>query len=212
MVNKIEFLENLKLTQSYCEEKIEDTSKSLASILRTINPLINGKQIFDYEKIGYLTLTKWNLPEEEYYADKVIDLFNKQLLEKKQIVKTSETKSNGRILVSEYQCSITDGASEDVAQGMIDIYDLSPIDTWFYIDNKNNLLFSWIPEKYISLIDQAVLVNCVEILNWMDTEYKELYLSIFGQESIVQNFVGSSLTNQNVKEKKRNWFWEIFKK
>lgn len=193
MVDKKEFLENLKLTQSYCDEKLKDPSKSLASILRTINPIINEKQIFDYEPEYFdfldasLILTKWNLTEKQYYTDIVLALYNKQLNIKKEYNKTSQTTFDGRILVSEYECSVTDGASEVEAKGLIDIHDLTPIDTWIYIDNKNNLLFSWVPEKYIDLINNAVLVNCVGILKWMDTDYKELYNSIFDKEPIIEN-------------------------
>ena len=152
MDDEKEFILNLKLTQNYCEEKIKDTSKNLASILRTINPIIDGKQIFDYEieffdhlETGSLTLTKWNLNENKNYTDIISSLFNSQLAIKKEHNKAFGNEFNGRILVSEYDCSVTDGASEVEAKGLIDIYDLTPIDTWIYIDNKNNLLFSWIP-------------------------------------------------------------------
>ena len=218
MVDKKEFLENLKLTQSYCDEKLKDSSKSLASILRTINPIINEKQIFDYESEYFdflnasLTLTKWNLTEKQYYTDVVPSLYNKQLNTKKEYNKTSPTEFNGRILVSDYECSVTDGASEVEAKGLIDIHDLTPIDTWIYIDNKNGLLYSWIPEKYVDLINNAVLVNCVDILKWMDTDYKELYTSIFDKEPIIEKVTTDSLSSDNLEGDSRKSFWSIFKK
>jgi hypothetical protein len=217
MIDKKEFIENLKLTQNYCEDKIKDNSKNLASILRTINPVINGKQIFyseitqfDYSNIGSLSLNRWNLNERQDYTDIVLDLFNKQLSIKRETNKTSNTEFNGRILVSEYESSVIDGASEVQAEGLIDIYDLTPIDTWFYIDNRNNLLFSWIPEKYVDLINEAVLVNCIDMLKWMDIDYKNIYLSIFDKELLIENSTDNFLTTQSLKEKLKKRISTIF--
>ncbi len=205
MIDKKEFLSNLKLTKNYCNDKIQDSSKSLASILRTINPTIRKTQIFDYEftQFGYsdiedLTLVKWNLNNDQYYTDIVENLFRKQLSIKKENTKKFNNKVSGRILVSEYQCSVTDGASEVEAKGLIDIYDLPPIDTWFYIDKKNDLLFSWIPEKFTELINQAVLVNCLGMLRWMDTDYKNLYGYVFDENlESIQYKVGNKGGNKS---------------
>ncbi|WP_159018060.1 hypothetical protein [Algibacter sp. L3A6] len=208
------------MTQHYCAEKLINTSKDLASILRTINPVINGKHIFDFElthfeylDIEYLTLSKWNLNEDEYFSDIVPNLFHSQLAIKKQPTEIIAKEFKGRILVSEYKCSVTDGASEAESQGLIDIYDLPPIDTWFYLNIKEGLLFSWIPEKYIDLINNAVLVNCVDILQWMDLNYRDLYLSIFGKETIIEtyNTIECEL-DIDLNEKTKSSFWDIFKR
>jgi hypothetical protein len=220
MIDKKVFLENLVLTQVYCDDKIKDASKSLAEVLRTINPEIGGVPIFDFERtqLEYLdnkqlTVTKWNLNDNQYYTEVVLDLFVQQLAVKKQYTKTSDTHFEGRILVSEYTCSVTDGASEVEAEGLVDIYDLPPIDTWFYIDHLNKLLFSWVPEKYMLLFDNAVVVNCVDLFKWMDIHHKELYVSIFGKAPLNYETSSDSFANQTiVKKEPKSSFWNFFRK
>ena len=68
------------------------------------------------------------------------------------------------------------------------------------------------PEKYIELVNNAVLVNCVDILKWMDSDYKELYLSIFDEQSIIENVNNDFLSSENLKENTRRSFWDIFKR
>lgn len=190
MIDKKEFLNNLNLTQNYCETQIEQRSKNFASILRSINPVIEDEELFSFNlntfeglDIKDLFLTEWNI--EPFDRNNFLtEIFEKQLKYKLDNVISQEIEFNGRILVSEYESTVTDGASEVESNGIIDVYDLPPIDTWFYICD-DGLLYSWIPKDFENLANNAIEVNCVDILKWMDSEehFKD-YMNIFGDDTL----------------------------
>lgn len=191
MINKKDFLNNLNLTQNYCETQIKKRSKNFASILRSINPIIEGEELFSFNlnkfegfDIKDLFLTEWNI--ELFDKNNFLpEIFEKQLKYKLDNVNCEEIKFNGRILVSEYESTVTDGASEVESKGIIDIYDLPPIDTWFYICD-DGLLYSWIPKDFENLTNNAIEVNCVDILKWMDSlEHFKNYINIFGDDTLL---------------------------
>jgi len=194
MIDKKDFLENLELTQNYCESQMKNNSKNFASILRSINPIIENKEIFSFyletfegTKIQELFLTNWNIELFERY-DLFDELFEKQIKHKKENIICSGKEIKGRIFISEFECTVVDGASEAESKGIVDIYDLPPIDTWFY-KSKDNLLYSWIPEDFENLANNAIEVNCVDILKWMDSkEHFHDFIEIFGDSKLKSNF------------------------
>ena len=134
-----------------------------------------------------LFLTKWNIDlfERHNFFNQI---FDEQIKYKRDNIICKGTKFNGRIFVSEFECTVVDGASEAESNGIIDIYDLPPIDTWFY-KSDNNLLYSWIPEEFEDLANNAIEVNCVDILKWMDSkEYFQDYINVFGDHKLQDNF------------------------
>ncbi len=211
---KKKFLNNLELTKHYCSIKANETFTNYASALRTINPIIDGSPIFDYKLTKFdfkdyedLILVKWNLIDDLEYGNAVHELFDKQIDIKKESFINNHIDSKGRILISDYLCTVMDGASEVESKGLVDIFDLPPIDTWFYIDKELGLLFSWIPDKFTDLINEAVLVNCVDILQWMNTNH-DYYQYIFEEEKPIEN---ENIKTLESHVKSRNGLFSVIK-
>lgn len=81
-----------------------------------------------------------------------------------------EQKFEGRILIAQIDDTVIDGASEASSDGLIDIYDCPPIDTWFYLTENagGRILFAWIPKQFINNANDAIEVNCVDCLKWLE--------------------------------------------
>ena len=77
----------------------------------------------------------------------------------------------GKILKADLN-SLWDGASEYESEGIIDVYDLPPIDTWFYLAShrQSEILFSWIPSEYVEEVQGAIEVNALDLLEWWTEE------------------------------------------
>ena len=177
-IDQAVFDKNLLLTQAYCALQLKNTYKNYASILRSFNPVYNGKELFSFElgcfgetKDGaYKFLTEWHLDplkrENDYLYD---DLFEKQLNHKKETIDPAGLlEFNGQVLIAEIDSVITDGVSEFESEGFIDYNDCPPIDTWFYIakNEGRRVLFAWIPEPCVNLADKGIEVNVINTFNW----------------------------------------------
>ena len=179
-INKETFFQNLNLTQIYCEQRIQDKSKSVAKILRSLNLEYENEKFFGFEwdKDYKVEITNWNFEILDNDFQIVKELFEEQINQKKQLIENKENKDfKGKIFVSEFESTVTDGASEIKSKGLIDVYDLPPIDTWFYMAKKNNTqnIFAWIPEIMEIDANNAIEVNCVDILSWLKNWDKEIY-------------------------------------
>lgn len=183
-IDKNIFVTNLRLTQQYCEIQKAHTEKNSTSIFRSFNPQINGDNIFkfklsDYgleENAKFSFLTDWSIdPTERENEYLISDLFENQLIHKKVNVANTDTDTvfSGDILVSQIDNTVIDGASAVVSSGLIDDYDCPPIDTWFYQASspQGRLLFAWISHEFVSLANDAVLVNCVDCIGWFKNWY-----------------------------------------
>jgi hypothetical protein len=173
------FNENLLLTQTYCEMQLANTDKSAAEILRSFNPEYDGKPIFSFRIPSYEQYpwgqTIWNVdPLSGCHFDLYKELFEKQLRYKQGKVKKNAKEQfyQGKILAAEIDKTVVDGASESESDGLIDINDCPPIDTWCYMINDEHgiVLLAWIPDKFVELIDNAINVNCIGCLSWYDGE------------------------------------------
>ncbi|MDB5115311.1 MAG: hypothetical protein JWQ79_803 [Mucilaginibacter sp.] len=172
-IDKKIFNENLKLTQAYCELQLKEwPAKNAAEILRSINPEFYGEKLFSFNPEDRYYSTLWQLNPLFTSSDFYNRLFEYQLDYKNQIIQSTSfsPQYKGKILIAGIDETVTDGASAEVSNGFIDIYDCPPIDTWFYISNNKNgrIFFSWIPEKYSNLVDEGIAVNCVECFYWYD--------------------------------------------
>jgi hypothetical protein len=95
--------------------------------------------------------------------------------------------ARGRILTFETNITTICGAPVAESAGFVDIYDIPPIDTWFYL--KNNYvhksdwkdrectlsLFCWIPKAYEPFMQSAINVEILESYRWLDENDPELY-------------------------------------
>ncbi|WP_163411199.1 hypothetical protein [Flavobacterium ajazii] len=181
----LSFYENLLLTQIYCDQQLLNSEKNIASIFRSINPIRNGKKLFEFKitDYGYTPGTRFSFSTEwtqdpiDWSSGLFIELFNFQLLKKRENIKTtvSDQEFQGKILVAEIGNTVTDGVSEIWSDGLIDFYDYPPIDTWFHLENNPNgrLLFAWIPIEFVYNATEAMTVNCVDCLYWFDEEQTE---------------------------------------
>lgn len=165
-----EFQQNLKLTQAYCDNQLNNQLKSTARTLRNINLSYNKTQYFNFrwEEEFKLELVRWNTKVLDENFGRIESLFIEQLDYKKEKVNIEDRKFNGNILISEFESTVLAGASEIESEGLIDIFDLPPIDTWFYLVEKNGKMnmFAWIPKKFHSQAVNAVEVNCLNLLYW----------------------------------------------
>jgi hypothetical protein len=182
----------LSLTEQYCDLQIKNTHKNSASIFRSINIIYKDKSLYEFE------LTEYGLDEKKYcYTTKWnIDLLlNEALFEelyKHQAEhKSIELKSNisnlqskGKILATSFEETVTDGASEIESDGFVDINDLAPIDTCFYIIyiNRARIMLSWVPNEFITNAQNAIDVNCVDIIQWLEVMNPELNQKIISGE------------------------------
>lgn len=174
------FAQNLLLTQVYCEMQLINADKSAAEILRSFNPDYNGQKAFSFKPGEYDGEIKtyfeagWSV--DPWRDDDMViynDLFDQQLANKMHVVKLDklQTSCKGKILVAEVDNTVVDGCSEANSDGLIDIFDCPPIDTWFYLtdDEHSRLMYCWIPEKFEEQINIAVAVNATDCLRWFDT-------------------------------------------
>ena len=184
---------NLRLTQEYCRLQLDSQQQQdNAKILRSYNPVVNDQSLFlfivehfDFDiesNLNSCTLTKWAIDpterENEYLIDK---LFKDQISFKESLALTDTNKAyEGDILISQIDCTVIDGASEVQSLGLIDVYDMPPIDTWFYLtrSKESRLLFAWIPKELRHYANEAVLVNCVDCINWFQNWYPKDYEQI----------------------------------
>ncbi len=190
-IDKNKFFLNLKLTQGYCRLQLDKNCSDKAKVFRSYNPALNDKPLFSFEvkhfnfdiepNLKTCTLTHWQVDPTEQENEHLIDrLFEWQIDFKKnqKFVSTNED-FKGDILISKIDCTVIDGASEVQSLGLVDIYDMPPIDTWFYLTKTKGtrLLFAWIPNELKNYANEAVLVNCVDCINWFHewyaSEYKE---------------------------------------
>ncbi len=178
------FDKNLALTKAYCDIQLKKNSLDNAQILRSFNPIINNKKLFDFKKkyfncevkpnINDFTLTKWAYDPTD--NPKLFNaLFSDQIFHKLEIIKTIDEAQFflGRIIIAEIDCTVIDGASEVQSLGLFDLYDIPPIDTWFYLLDTigARLLFAWIPNALVEAANDAIEVNCVECISWFENKF-----------------------------------------
>jgi hypothetical protein len=186
-INKEIFLQNLLLTQIYCEQQLKKTEKETASIFRSILPTYEGKpiweikqQIIQNEAIMLADWTKSPVENDSFLEN----VFEAQLnFKKKHLTYLNlKEKHEGAILVSEFYQTTVDGASSAYSKGLFDDFDLPPIDTWFYYtgniqDYTGNfhVVFAWIPKSFQKLAQNAVDVNCFDLIQWFEVWNPEEY-------------------------------------
>ena len=186
-IEKDVFLSNLKLTQKYCQLQIDGSEKDFAKVFRSCNPIIKDKSLysfrveyFDFDiepNVNYCSITDWSIDPLDSDNIVIDTLFARQFdFRNRFIVERAGDKAySGKILISQIDCTVIDGASEVQSRGLIDVYDIPAIDTWFYMTHttQTRLLFAWIPFEYVDYVNDAILVNCVDCLGWFEDWYKE---------------------------------------
>ena len=177
-IDKVTFLSNLRLTQIYCEQQLQCTEKNPAAILRSINPLCNGNPVIKfkfqtelwYKDNGLCFTANWTIdPFRDVNGFSYFELFQKQLKIKTatRLIDTGE-RYKGEILVAEFEDSTADGTPEVESEGLFDIWDCPPIDTWFYQAERDGhkIFFAWIPQPFVKLADNGIKVATLGNIHW----------------------------------------------
>jgi hypothetical protein len=77
----------------------------------------------------------------------------------------------GRLLVWERDTTIDDGAGQAMTHGYLDESDMPPWDTWIaYVDgaaDSAGYLVSWVPDPFVTSVDEAVATNAYGALYWL---------------------------------------------
>ncbi|MFD2145643.1 hypothetical protein [Mucilaginibacter antarcticus] len=139
--------------------------------MRTTNPVYYREDIFKFAYSSFEE-TIWTLdPNNRDNEFLISSLFTAQLRRKENAVLSFDGVENikGKILIADFDESVTDGASEVCSEGFIDVYDLPPIDTWFYLAKRPNgyrCIYAWVPEQFVELVERAIAVNCIDCLSW----------------------------------------------
>ena len=185
-IHKQCFTDNLKLTQAYCDMQMQKDIHDIATVFRSYNPVYGDKQLFTFEseefcnnnelKPFHYTETKWLVDPTD--KESIVNrLYEDQINHKDQFLGSLEIGNlyPGKILIAKIDCTVIDGASVVQSLGLIDGYDIPPVDTWFYMTQteESRVLFAWIPMEYVNYANDGVEVNCVDCINWADTWYPE---------------------------------------
>lgn len=179
IIDQPQFFANLRLTQAYCQQQLEQKEKAEWTGLRsTINPIYRDGEWFAHMPGNFdetpIPWAEWTKESDPYYHDSFVELFRRQLEFKYTASEglSYDTIHQGKILVIEHGQNIPDGAAEPETDGFFDEWDLPPIDTWFYNDyssaEKGGILFAWIPERFIGLAERAIEIQFLGILNWFE--------------------------------------------
>ena len=84
----------------------------------------------------------------------------------------------GRVLICEFDMSITSGESEEETKGFFDISDRPPWDTWMFCVQRKatvpsspepfdlDLLISWVPESLVGSVDAGIRINPYDCIYW----------------------------------------------
>jgi hypothetical protein len=98
----------------------------------------------------------------------------------------------GRVLICEFDVSITSGESEGETKGFFDNSDRPPWDTWMFCVQRKatviapsspepfdvDLLISWVPESLVASVDAGIRINPYDCIYWAsDADLAEWGLS-----------------------------------
>ena len=99
-------------------------------ILRQQNPIINGQPLYEFDEYGYP-----EIEDNDFNYEKIIlDIFSKRKINYNQAFKNLTDK--GRVLGFSTLQSMPDGAPITESVGLVDNFDIPPIDTWILYINR----------------------------------------------------------------------------
>ncbi|GAB3933782.1 hypothetical protein GCM10028827_33450 [Mucilaginibacter myungsuensis] len=205
------FNQNLLLTQAYCELQLQKHFESNAKVLRSINPIFDGRELFAFNDDGpqLYTATKWNTDlSGKYLSGNFTKVFENQMAFKSEKVKEVDKNKiyKGKILLTEIERVLPDGASEYWTEGFIDEIDWPPIDTWFYkaYNREGLVVLSWIPEAFVDITEEGIAVNALDVLYWYNGERLLEHQPQYGKISSIS--AGTGQFSQSIVKSFFNFF------
>ena len=167
-------------TYNWTKNLVKDhdfTCKKNDRVLRFTNPVIDDKPLFNFSDEN--NETELSLELYEFYQ-------YEQLLEKLNTVRTSfknekieNPYDHGKILMFTIGVTTHDGAPVANSYGFVDTYDIPPIDTWLMLIRKFNsyqedILFCWIPNEALGVMQDAIDVEILGSYYWLDEENPDI--------------------------------------
>ena len=159
---------NLNRTIAWTQKIVEGirdySAINYGKVLRTVNPLYEGKLFYQYDSEDII-------PTERDFNYAPV-LFYILSLRKEKINSKQDINSLGKILRFEINISTVDGAPTANSEGFVDLLDIPPIDTWFYVSKK--YLYCWIPTLFIRKMQDAIDVEILDSYAWLEDIEPEL--------------------------------------
>ena len=153
---------NLNRTIAWTQKIVEGISDPSAinytKVLRTVNPRYEGKPFYTFDS-GDITPTV----RDFNYAPVLFYILS---IRKEKINSKQHINSLGKILRFEINISTVDGAPTANSEGFVDLLDIPPIDTWFYVSKK--YLYCWIPTLFIRKMQDAIEVEILDSYAWLE--------------------------------------------
>jgi len=150
-------------TQNIVNGIRDHSSINYSKVLRTINPLYEGKPFYNFDN------EVCPLDNDFNYAPILFYILG---LRKEKINGTKDINSLGKILRFQINITLVDGAPIECSEGFVDLYDIPPIDTWFYITKE--YLYCWIPTMFIRKMQDAIDVEVLDSYAWLEDIEPEL--------------------------------------
>ncbi len=173
--NELEtFRKNLKQVIWWTEilaEKFDMEKEQCGAVFRKTNPELNGTRLYKIDQ-GYTT---WQIDDDSHDDyDKLLEL----AIAERPAFNCDYTNLNefGRILCFQTAVTTHDGAPIIGSELFLDESDVPPIDTWFYLKRNypqsrhysTQTLFSWVPKKFESVVQQGIDVEMLDSYRWLD--------------------------------------------
>src|SRR6476620_1602113 len=156
VISPEQFQYNLNRTIAWTQQIVEGirnpSAINYARVLRTINPIYEGKPFYNYYD-DYIAP-----PEIEINFAPV--LFYILSLRKEKIKPKMKINELGKILRFQVNISTLDGAPITESEGFVDDADIPPIDTWFY--STKEYLYCWIPTLFVPKMQGAIDVEILD--------------------------------------------------
>lgn len=156
---------------NYLSKDFADGEGFYGNVFRKTNPMIDETPLYTIDG-GYAT---WNLDEQN---PDLYDIILEYAIANrpKENVDLSQISQLGRVLSFETSITTNDGAAIVESQCFVDESDVPPIDTWFFLKSDyyhsghrcKKVLFCWIPEKFVPVMNAAITVEMMDSYRWVD--------------------------------------------
>lgn len=151
-------------------------------VFRQTNPELNGLKLYHFEGDEATWIN------DNYSMDNYDNLFQLAINERVEDNDCDLANINdlGRILCFQTCITTHDGASNESSCCFIDLSDVPPIDTWFYLKRDyyhsgarcDQTLFCWIPKAFESKMQDAIDVEMLDSYRWLDENDRDMYWRI----------------------------------
>jgi hypothetical protein len=155
--------QRLAETIAWCESRVDITKPESCFRSKELQPSINFDWHLDQIQRNSIIQEVSNLRQKMLQRDTQI-----------QVTKTPNL-ALGKILVFEIDGTLSDSAAQVATNGFFTYENTPPWDTWFahmsadfLSENRFDILLSWIPREFFSLVEEGIYVNPEYCIFWLD--------------------------------------------